>query len=303
MTACQAERKVSVNPRLQRALAANFTTKAATRHVTAVALIRPVGMLQKHARDSISRSNIPPEKSMPFAKQLSKELSCHQSHSQIRLPRQIDRSAVSVRPSNSDRPLLTSSQEDASQPAILEALPRLMVKAVARFAEHAGTAFPNLLLAIAEFLAGCAAYAEAMYPPPPMADERVHSGVPVPTACPTLDILPLKGKPSLIAIAGNRNRSIGSKELCFRLEQTGPVAGAQADAENMAWPMKGPDAGSPWPVSIIAPAISLLARLRRAQAQRQAIVELRGLDDRTLRDIGISRCNVEHIASDGACRE
>ena len=165
---------------------------------------------------------------MPFAKQLSKELSRHQSHSQIRLPRQIDRSAVSDRPSNCDRPLLTSSQKDTSQPAILEALPRLMVKAVARFAEHAGTAFPNLLLAIiswtvAEFLAGCAAYAEAMYPPPPM-HGRVHSGVPVPTACPTLDILRLRGKPSLIAIAGNRNRSIGSKELCFRLEQTGLVA-------------------------------------------------------------------------------
>ena len=130
MTACHAERKVSVNPRLQRALAANFTTKASARRVTAVALIRPAGTFRKHARGSISRSNIPREKSMPFAKQLSKELSCHQSHSQIRLPCQIDRSAVSDRPSNCDRPLLTSSQQDTSQPAILEALPRLMVKAV-----------------------------------------------------------------------------------------------------------------------------------------------------------------------------
>jgi hypothetical protein len=178
MTACNAEQKVSVNPRLQRALAANFTTKGAARRVTAVALIRPAGMVRKHARDSISRFDVPREKSMPFAKQLSKELSCHQSHSQFRLQRQFDRSTVSGRPSNCDRPLLTSSQEDTSQPAILEVLLRLMLKAVARFAEHAGTAFPNLLLAIiswtvAEFLAGCAAYAKAMYPPPPMADERV----------------------------------------------------------------------------------------------------------------------------------
>jgi hypothetical protein len=238
MTACNAEQKVSVNPRLQRALAANFTTKGAARRVTAVALIRPAGMVRKHARDSISRFDVPREKSMPFAKQLSKELSCHQSQSQIRLQRQTDRSTVSGRPSNCDRPLLTSSQEDTSQPAILEALLRLMLEAVALFAEHAGTAFPNLLLAIiswtvAELLAGCTAYAKAMYPPPPMEDERVDSRVPVPTACPTLDILPRKGKPSLIAIAGNRNRSIGGKELCFQLEQTGLVAGARADAEKM----------------------------------------------------------------------
>jgi hypothetical protein len=84
MTARHAEWKVSVNPRLRGALAANFTTKAAARRVTAVALVRPAGMLGKHARENISRPNIPREKSMPFEKKLSKELSRHQSSSQIR---------------------------------------------------------------------------------------------------------------------------------------------------------------------------------------------------------------------------
>jgi uncharacterized protein YjiS (DUF1127 family) len=288
---------------LQGALAANFTTKAAARCVTAVALIRPAGMLRKHARDSISRSSVPWEKSMPFAKKLSNKLARHQSRSQIRLPRQIYRTAVSDCPSNCDRPLLASSREDTSPPAILEALPCLMVKAVARFAEHVSTAFPNLLLAIiswtvAEFLAGCTAYAKAMYPAPQMADERVDSSVPLPAACPPLDILPPK-ELGLILIAGNRNRSIGSKELCFRLGQTDAVAGAAPDTENVASPTKGPEAGSSCPPSIIASAISLLARLRRAQAQRQAIVELQRLDHRMLRDIGISRCDVDHIARHG----
>jgi uncharacterized protein YjiS (DUF1127 family) len=266
MTAGQAERKVSVNPRLQHALAANFTPKALARHVTAVALIRRPGMLRKHARDSVSRSNIRRETSMPLAKQSSKELSCHQSHSQIRQARQTNP------PSDSDIRLLTPPQENIPQPAKLKALPGLMAKAAALFAEHAATAFPNLLLAflswlVSEFLAGCAAYAAAICPPPPTADERMRSDVALPTAYPALDIAPLKAKPSLIAIAGDRNRSIGSKELRFRAEQT------------------------------------LLARLRRGRARRQALEELRGLDDRTLRDIGISRCDFERIASDGACRE
>lgn len=247
---------------------------------------------------------------MPFAKHVSKELSCHHPHSQIRLPRQINRSAAPDCPSNCDRPLLTSSQEDRSQPAILESMPRLMVEGAARFAEHAGTAFPNLMIAIiswtvAEFLAGCAAYGKAMYPAPLMADECVVSGVAVPTACSTPAILPQKGKgkPSLIVIAGNGNRSIRGQELCLRLEQTAPAAGARADAENEASPTKEPDTGSPSPVWIIPPAISWLVRLRRARAQRQAIVGLRSLDDRAPGDIGISRCDVENLERHGAPRE
>jgi uncharacterized protein YjiS (DUF1127 family) len=94
-----------------------------------------------------------------------------------------------------------------------------------------------------------------------------------------------------------------AKSFALPLEQTDTVAGARPDRENIASPTKGPDAGSSWQVSIITPAISLLTRLRRALAQRQAIVELQGLDDRMLRDIGICRCNVEHIARHGAGRE
>jgi len=36
-------------------------------------------------------------------------------------------------------------------------------------------------------------------------------------------------------------------------------------------------------------------RIRRARARRQAIAELRGLDDRTLRDIGLSASDIEYI--------
>jgi len=37
--------------------------------------------------------------------------------------------------------------------------------------------------------------------------------------------------------------------------------------------------------------------------RRRAIAELRALDDRALRDIGVYRCNIEQFARHGARRE
>src|SRR6266849_468097 len=41
------------------------------------------------------------------------------------------------------------------------------------------------------------------------------------------------------------------------------------------------------------------SRIRRGRDSRLAIAELRALDDRRLRDIGISRCDIEHPAGRG----
>lgn len=242
---------------------------------------------------------------MPFARQLSDQ----PSHSQIRVPRQVDLRAVSDRPFNSDRALLplskqySLSRQDPPRPAILAAVPSLMVKAVARFTVNAGIGFPGLLLAIiswtvTEFLAGCAAYAEAMYPAPVIPENHVHFGDPVSSESSSL---PLKAKPYLTVIAGNRDRLL-------RLEQAGQGAEARAERECALQPKQLPaEALSPRHGLIVAPAISLLWNFRRAlvtrQKRRQAVMELRGLDDRTLRDIGISRSDVEHIASHEDWRE
>ena len=45
------------------------------------------------------------------------------------------------------------------------------------------------------------------------------------------------------------------------------------------------------------------SRIRRAQARRRAIEELRDMDDRALRDIGISRWDIAYIVRYGVRRE
>jgi uncharacterized protein YjiS (DUF1127 family) len=50
-----------------------------------------------------------------------------------------------------------------------------------------------------------------------------------------------------------------------------------------------------WYVSISAMAMFLLTKIRDELAIRQAMAELRDLDDRMLRDIGLSRCDIASI--------
>jgi hypothetical protein len=68
-----------------------------------------------------------------------------------------------------DRTLRTSSGEDAWWRAISAAVIGLTAKAIGRFATFGDVAFSGFLLAVlswtfSQALAGCAAYAEAMYP-------------------------------------------------------------------------------------------------------------------------------------------
>ena len=50
-----------------------------------------------------------------------------------------------------------------------------------------------------------------------------------------------------------------------------------------------------WYVSISAMVIFLLSKMRDELAIRRAMAELRDLDDRMLRDIGLSRCDIASI--------
>lgn len=111
---------------------------------------------------------------MPFAKQLS----AVRSQSQTHLPRPIDRPAAPLR--------ISGQGQVARRPLprwaiIAPAVSRLTFETLVRFAACAGTNFPNVLLAIlswviGEFLAGCAAYARAMYMIPEPAEDHVEGG-------------------------------------------------------------------------------------------------------------------------------
>jgi uncharacterized protein YjiS (DUF1127 family) len=50
-----------------------------------------------------------------------------------------------------------------------------------------------------------------------------------------------------------------------------------------------------WYVSISAMVMLLLSKIRYELEIRQAMAELRGLDDRMLRDIGLSRCDIASV--------
>jgi uncharacterized protein YjiS (DUF1127 family) len=153
----------------------------------------------------------------------------------------------------------------------------LAVKAATILSYCAGHALPALLLgffswAVAELLTGFAAYAEAMYSPP-----IPEALVPIETQSTGTE---RGSKPSVGLIAMQVNGSAESSNQ------------ARSSARTAVLLWRGWD----WHVSI-------WSSIRRAAERRQAIAELQTLDDRALRDIGIYRCDIEHIVRHGARRE
>jgi uncharacterized protein YjiS (DUF1127 family) len=54
-----------------------------------------------------------------------------------------------------------------------------------------------------------------------------------------------------------------------------------------------------WPAAISSTLAGLWSDLNQWRARRQAALVLRGLDDHTLRDIGIHRCEIEAVLRNG----
>jgi uncharacterized protein YjiS (DUF1127 family) len=71
----------------------------------------------------------------------------------------------------------------------------------------------------------------------------------------------------------------------------------QFDAIRMQYPTRTQQAPSAprWYVSIKTVVMFVLSKIRDELAIRQAMSELRDLDDRMLRDIGLSRCDIASI--------
>jgi len=168
----------------------------------------------------------------------------------------------------------------------------LTVRAGTTLSYCAGHALPALLIgffswAVAEILAGFAAYAEAMYPPPaskalmPIETQVTHT--------------PRGAKPSLNLMMMQVNGSAGCSN------QIRP--GARIAALPAEWRGHGATARTDCHVSLTRIAAARWSSMRQAVERRRAVAELRALDDRALRDIGIYRCNIEHIVRHGAQRE
>jgi uncharacterized protein YjiS (DUF1127 family) len=251
------------------------------RHITAVAKSPERGIFRKHAHGRFSPANIPWEKSMTFAHHVSDR----RSRAQIRrLHRAEPRPVKDLRRGHADGLVLSRPQHDARAQPASSAWSSLTVKAATTLSYSAGHALPAMLFAfvswaVAEILTGCAAYAEAMYAPP------AAKGLPAAT------------KPRLTLITMQVNGgSAGHSHQAL----PGARAAALPPAE---WRSKSPAAGADWRVSLMRVVAACWSSLSARRHRRRAIEELRSLDDRSLRDIGISRSDIEYIVRYGARRE
>jgi uncharacterized protein YjiS (DUF1127 family) len=162
------------------------------------------------------------------------------------------------------------------------------VKAATTLSYFAGHALPALLLAIfswavAEFLAGCAAYAEAFYPPP-----APQGSMPAEA--------PRGARPDLGAMTMQATSRPG--EYGYRARPSARVAALPAERRG-----NSPDPHADWRIALTRLATACWSSLRRAGERRRAIAELQSLDDRSLRDIGISRPDIEYVIRYGTRRE
>jgi uncharacterized protein YjiS (DUF1127 family) len=141
--------------------------------------------------------------------------------------------------------------------------------------------------AVAELLAGFAAYAEAMYSPP-----APKALVPIETQA-TDASRGAKPSPNLMMMQVN-----GSAGCSNQVRPSARTAALPAE-----WHGHGARAHPNRHVSLWRIASAWWSSLRQAVERRRAIAELRALDDRALRDIGVYRCNIERIVRHGARQE
>ena len=202
--------------------------------------------------------------------------------------------------------LPASSEDDDRRRSTVTAASQMLVMTVAGFAACAEFASPNLLLAVvswifAQILAGCAAYAEAMYP------GLVGVGEPVDQRDPVSDTPSEHGNPNqlpsrtsdLSEISPIANDGIRGRGPILVSRQTQSSAAALVKTESVERSERTRAASAGSSTSDSSFIARFRSRIRRGRDSRLAIAELRAFDDRRLRDIGTSRCDIEHLADRG----
>jgi uncharacterized protein YjiS (DUF1127 family) len=204
---------------------------------------------------------------------------------QIRPRRAEPRPVEDLRRGHAGTQIISPPRHEARAQPASSAWSSLTVKAATTLSYSAGPALPALLFAfvswvVAEILSGCAAYAEAMYAPP------AAKGL---VAAPT--------KPGLNRMTMQAN---GGSAGHSHQARPGTRAAALPPAE---WRNERRAVRADWRVSLTQVVVACWSSLCRSWDRRRAIGELRSLDDRSLRDIGISRSDIEYIVRYGARRE
>jgi uncharacterized protein YjiS (DUF1127 family) len=163
------------------------------------------------------------------------------------------------------------------------------IKAVLAFSHFATEAVPNLVLAIVslmitEAMAGCAAYAEAMY------------GIPLAAGESQPEEMPARLGVSLTLVHTK-------DDFARRAPQARAGLPARAAAPVVVQPDERRSGRRPWYVSVGAFIAACRSRFRKPREQRRIVAELRGLDERSRRDIGLSAADIEYMAWRGDWRE
>jgi hypothetical protein len=218
----------------------------------------------------------------------------------------IDRPLTEDWRATDDPSLLTPSRQHGSWRVIPAVVSGLMTRTIGGFAACVAVEFPNFLLVVmswmvAQAISGCAAYAEAMhsgsvYPGEPMDHRDPANGAPSRHENP--ERLGKSGPSEMSAIAKGE---IGECGPILQPDQTRSGVAAAVEAENILRSEATPAAS----LDRNAPVTSLVAgfrsRICRGRDQRLSIME--AFDDQTLRDVGISRCEIEYLARHGERRE
>jgi uncharacterized protein YjiS (DUF1127 family) len=188
--------------------------------------------------------------------------------------------------------LPASSEDDAPRRSTAAAAARFMMKAAA--------CVDDFLLSVASWvygqaLAGCADYGNAMYP------GFVGAGEPVDQRDPVSGTQSEHGNPNqrLSEISPIANDGIRGRAPFLVSRQTRSSAAALVKTEHIERSERTHAAVAGWSTSIASFLASLRSRIRCGRDSRLTIAKLRALDDRRLRDIGISRSDIEHLAGRG----
>ncbi len=216
--------------------------------------------------------------------------------------RQTHRPLIQDPPGNADETLRTSS--DTWWRGIPAGVSGLLVKTAGGIAACGEFALSRLMLAavswmFAQALEGCAAYAAAMYPIPVDRDEPLDRRD-------TAAGGPLTRRAASDRL-GSPTSGPGGISPCMKAAIRGnapvlhPVLSSAValEAEYVARTQVPATVAPGWMASIRSVPAGFRSRMRRWRDRHSAITEMRSLDDRSLRDIGISRCDIEYVVRRG----
>jgi hypothetical protein len=225
---------------------------------------------------------------MPFAKSLPAAT----SSSRIRALRLIDRHIERTRGSDdkSETAVPGIAEQQPPQRTSPGALSRLKAEAVA-LASHAGRAVPNDPIAIlswliAEFWAGCAAYAQAVYPIMPPEDDPVDHADEVTTAPSHLGNKP-PTRTVLTLVRATAERGFDADGVVPRRAGNKPGACSRSRTKLLPQPESAPTGRAGWCASFSMAAMALWSKARAFRCRHRAAMGLETFDDRTLHGIRI----------------